>query len=130
MRPNRATVRPVVTNATLEAAGREDSEFRATLMVRNSEGLTITDHSPLTTRHSRARKRPWRYRWPDDIRHEALARLLKLNAERAQEEKLAGMAAATAGPKRGKGGKSRPASSAAPAQGELLPPPQTDLFSR
>jgi hypothetical protein len=33
-----------------------------------------------------------RYRWPDEIRDEVLARLLKLNAERAEEEKLAGRA--------------------------------------
>lgn len=38
---------------------------------------------------SRARKRPWRYRWPDDIRDEVLARLLALNAERAEQERLA-----------------------------------------
>ncbi len=34
-----------------------------------------------------------RYRWPDAVRDEVLARLLKLNAERAEEEKLAGAAA-------------------------------------
>jgi len=28
----------------------------------------------------RRRKKPWRYRWPDEIRDEVLARLLKLNA--------------------------------------------------
>jgi hypothetical protein len=32
------------------------------------------------------RKKPWRYRWPNDIRDEVLARLLELNAERAKEE--------------------------------------------
>ncbi len=40
------------------------------------------------------RRKPWRYRWPDDIRDEVLARLLKLNAERAEEERLAGTASA------------------------------------
>jgi LmbE family N-acetylglucosaminyl deacetylase len=35
----------------------------------------------------RRRKKPWRYRWPDDIRDEVLARLLALNAQRAQEER-------------------------------------------
>ena len=34
----------------------------------------------------RKKKKPWRYRWPDEIRDEVLARLLKLNAERAEEE--------------------------------------------
>lgn len=36
------------------------------------------------------RKKPWRYRWPDDIRDEVLARLLALNAERAKQEQLTG----------------------------------------
>ena len=32
------------------------------------------------------RKLPWRYRWPDDVRDDVLARLLALNAERYEEE--------------------------------------------
>jgi len=39
------------------------------------------------------RKKPWRYRWPDDVRDEVLARLLELNAERAKEEARSGAAA-------------------------------------
>lgn len=35
---------------------------------------------------SRRRKMPWRYRWPDEIRDEVLARLLDLNHQRALEE--------------------------------------------
>ena len=42
----------------------------------------------------RRRKKPWRYRWPDVVRDEVLARLLKLNAERAEEERLAGVVVA------------------------------------
>jgi hypothetical protein len=34
----------------------------------------------------RKKKKPWRYRWPDAVRDEVLARLLELNAERAQEQ--------------------------------------------
>ncbi|MEP0872762.1 N-6 DNA methylase [Trichocoleus desertorum AS-A10] len=34
------------------------------------------------------RKKPWRYRWPEEVHDEVLARLLKLNQERAEEEKL------------------------------------------
>ena len=30
------------------------------------------------------KKKPYRYRWPDEVRDEILARLLELNAERAQ----------------------------------------------
>ncbi len=36
------------------------------------------------------RKKPWRYRWPDEVRDEVLARLLELNAERAREEARSG----------------------------------------
>lgn len=39
------------------------------------------------------RRKPYRYRWPDDIRDEVLARLLELNAERAAEEARAGVQA-------------------------------------
>ena len=36
----------------------------------------------------RQRKKPWRYRWPDDFRDEVLARLLELNKQRAEQEAL------------------------------------------
>ena len=39
------------------------------------------------------RKKPYRYRWPDEVRDEVLARLLELNAQRAAEEERAGVAA-------------------------------------
>ena len=32
------------------------------------------------------KKKPYRYRWPDEVRDEVLARLLELNAERAKED--------------------------------------------
>ena len=35
------------------------------------------------------KKKPWRCRWPDEVRDEVLARLLALNAERAVEEQMA-----------------------------------------
>ncbi len=44
----------------------------------------------------RGRKKPWRYRWPEDFRDEVLARLLALNAERAEQERLTGLAAEAA----------------------------------
>ena len=48
-----------------------------------------TSNQQLSTR----RKKPWRYRWPDDFRDEVLARLLELNRQRAEEERLSGAAA-------------------------------------
>jgi len=47
----------------------------------------------------RRRKKPWRYRWPDEFRDEVLARLLELNRQRAQEERLSGAAAEGKGKK-------------------------------
>ena len=32
---------------------------------------------------SRKRKKPWRYRWADDLQNEVLARLIELNARRS-----------------------------------------------
>jgi hypothetical protein len=40
----------------------------------------------------RRRRKPWRYRWPDDFRDEVLARLLELNRQRAEQERLSGAA--------------------------------------
>lgn len=38
------------------------------------------------------KKKPWRYRWPDEVRDEVLALLLELNADRAKEEIRSGSA--------------------------------------
>lgn len=40
------------------------------------------------------KKKPYRYRWPDEVRDEVLARLLELNAQRTAEEARAGATAA------------------------------------
>ncbi len=126
-------------STSLEAAGREYSEFRAALMVRNGEGLTKTynrfhdpdewspeivklrelhealdravldaygwtdlgSHCELLLDYEEEdpdaedagtgrRRKPWRYRWPDAVRDEVLARLLALNARRADTERLTG----------------------------------------
>jgi hypothetical protein len=63
------------------------------------------------------KKKPYRYRWPDDVRDEVLARLLELNAERARAEALAG---AATGSKRA----SKPKANSAAASPDLK-----DLFS-
>jgi hypothetical protein len=43
------------------------------------------------TSSPRRRKKPWRYRWPDAVRDEVLARLLALNEQRHIEEVAAGL---------------------------------------
>jgi hypothetical protein len=50
------------------------------------------------------KKKPWRYRWPDEVREEVLARLLELNAQRAADEARSGAAAEDAPAKAAKGG--------------------------
>ena len=77
-----------------------------------------------------------RYRWSDTIRDEVLARLLKLNAERAEQERLAGDAASASKPvkkpatgaKRGRKPKAD-VPGVVPAQADLIPPAQGDLFT-
>jgi hypothetical protein len=63
------------------------------------------------------KKKPYRYRWPDDVRNEVLARLLELNARRAEGEARAGL---TEAKKRGK--RSAAKAAAKPSEAE-------DLFS-
>jgi hypothetical protein len=126
------------THPALELPGRAYHEFRATLMVRNDEGLTKTynrfhdpDESDPEILHLRElhaamdravldaygwsdipteckfsldyqideeewgeKKKPYRYRWPDEVRDEVLGRLLELNAKRAKEEAALGVAGA------------------------------------
>jgi hypothetical protein len=73
-----------------------------------------------------------RYRWPDTVRDEVLARLLKLNAERAEQERLAGVAASPAKlAKKASGAKPghKPKSTGIVSpRSDLLPPAQRDLF--
>ena len=64
------------------------------------------------------RKKPYRYRWPDEVRDEVLARLLELNADRAAEEALAG----TATPRRAASRPSRPRPAQPP---QATPEPRT-----
>ena len=64
------------------------------------------------------KKKPYRYRWPDEVRDEVLARLLELNAARAAAEARSG--AASAGKPRGR--KASAKGAARPSEGE-------DLFS-
>jgi N-6 DNA Methylase len=61
------------------------------------------------------KKKPWRYRWPDEVRDEVLARLLELNRQRAEEEQLAGAAADSAKTKKRAQKKSAKVSLPAPA---------------
>jgi hypothetical protein len=60
------------------------------------------DGAAADTGKGRKKRKPYRYRWPDAVRDEVLAKLLALNAERAKLEKLTGAAVAAKEEKAGK----------------------------
>jgi hypothetical protein len=78
--------------AVLEAYGWHDLAQTATCEFLLDYEDDEDEEEP-TTGRARTRKKPWRCRWPDDFRDEVLARLLALNAQRAEQECLAGIAA-------------------------------------
>ena len=63
---------------------------RAVLDAYGWNDISIDWSSSSTTRSTRppgvAKKKPYRYRWPDAVRDEVLARLLALNADRTVAE--------------------------------------------
>lgn len=88
--------------AVLDEFGWTDLRPTCTFILDYEEDQSEDEGSGRT----RKKKKPWRYRWSDDVRDEVLARLLALNADRAAEEKqlgeeakLASSRAAAAGPR-------------------------------
>lgn len=67
--------------AVLDAYGWTDIQPTCEFILDYEDEDDETDGKP-----SRRRK-PWRYRWPDDIRDEVLGRLLELNSRRAAIER-------------------------------------------
>jgi hypothetical protein len=113
--------------AVLTAYGWTDLAERATCEFRldyEDDDELSDDDAP----RARAKKKPWRYRWPQDFHDEVLARLLDLNQQRAKEEQLAGAAADAAKPAKKKTAKAtakttskRTTKSAAATQTKLIP---------
>ncbi len=85
--------------AVLEAYGWHDLADTATceFLLDYEDDEDEEELSPQPSRKGRGKKKPWRYRWPDEFRDEVLARLLALNKERAEQERLAGQTAAVEG---------------------------------
>jgi hypothetical protein len=111
--------------AVLDAYGWTDIPTACEFLLDYEEEDSDDEAIETAGKKKRQKKKPWRYRWPDDVRDEVLARLLALNAERAEEERLAGQAAAfSASAKKARAKKS----GASPLQGNLILPPQGDLF--
>jgi hypothetical protein len=74
--------------AVLDAYGWPDIPTACEFLLDYEE----EDEETENTGKKRQKKKPYRLRWPDEIRDEVLARLLALNAERAAQEKLSGTA--------------------------------------
>jgi hypothetical protein len=66
--------------AVLDAYGWTDIQPKCEFLLDYEEEEDEEENGP------RRRKKPWRYRWPDEIRDEVLARLLELNRQRALED--------------------------------------------
>jgi hypothetical protein len=67
--------------AVLDAYGWSDFQSKCEFLLDYEEEEDVTGSR---------RKKPWRYRWPDEFRDEVLARLLELNRQRAEQEMLDG----------------------------------------
>ena len=74
--------------AVLDAYGWTDLKPTCEFLLDYEDEETADENS--------RRKKPWRYRWPDEFRDEVLARLLVLNKERAEQERHSGAAAEAA----------------------------------
>jgi hypothetical protein len=72
--------------AVLDAYGWTDLQPVCEFLLDYEDEEETTDEST----NKRQKKKPYRYRWADEIRDEVLARLLALNEERYQEEVLRG----------------------------------------
>jgi hypothetical protein len=108
--------------AVLDAYGWTDLKPTCEFLLDYEEEEDDTDTQP----SGRARRKPYRYRWPDDLRDEVLARLLALNQQRAEQERLTGLAAAPAKPKPVKTKKSK----SKMEQWELHSPPTQPMLPR
>jgi N-6 DNA Methylase len=84
--------------AVLDAYGWTDISTDCNFILDYEEEEDIENNS------GRQKKKPWRYRWGEEIHDEVLARLLDLNQQRAEAEILGGKVADKG---KGKGGKTR-----------------------
>ncbi len=74
----------MLDRAVLDAYGWQDIPTTCDFLLDGEDPEDEADEGA-----TRRKKKPWRYRWPDEVRDEVLARLLELNRRRAEEERLA-----------------------------------------
>jgi hypothetical protein len=77
--------------AVLDAYGWPDIPTACEFLLDYEEEEDPDTDPTAAGKAKRKKKKPYRLRWPDEIRDEVLAKLLALNAERAEQERLAGI---------------------------------------
>ncbi|AKG21292.1 Eco57I restriction-modification methylase domain-containing protein [Calothrix sp. 336/3] len=75
------TLHTAMDKAVLEAYGWGDISTDCTFLL---------DYEDADEEETNKRKKPWRYRWTEEVHDEVLARLLELNKERAKMEEIGG----------------------------------------
>ncbi len=75
--------------AVLEAYGWTDIPTTCDFLLDHDDGATEDEEAG-----KKRKRKPYRYRWPDDVRDEVLARLIELNRTRADDERRRGIAVA------------------------------------
>jgi hypothetical protein len=86
--------------AVLDAYGWTDVPTACEFILDYEEDQEPDARGQESGKKKRGKKKPWRYRWPDDVRDDVLARLLQLNKQRAEEERLKGAGVDGKGKKR------------------------------
>ena len=90
------TLHAAMDRAVLAAYGWPDIPTACEFLLDYEEDEDAVDTPEASgKKKGKKKKKPYRYRWPDEIRDEVLARLLALNAERAEQERLTGTAKKT-----------------------------------
>jgi hypothetical protein len=74
--------------AVLDDYGGSDLASRCEFVLDHDD--EEEDDAGDTPARARGRKKPWRCRWPEEVRDEVLARLLELNGRRGEEERVRG----------------------------------------
>jgi hypothetical protein len=87
-------LRASMDRAVLDSYSWTDLTPTCEVLLDDEDELATNKSQPATRCR---RKKPWRYRWPDEFRDEVLARLLELNRLRAGQERLSGAAAEKSG---------------------------------
>lgn len=85
------TLHAAMDRAVLAAYGWPDIPTACEFLLdyEEEEDAEDTPEAP-GKKKGKKKKKPYRYRWPDEVRDEVLAKLLALNAERAEQERLSG----------------------------------------